>query len=82
MSEKLAEKLRTFIWKRFPAVRASALSDDASLLDAGVIDSLGVLDLAQFIAEELRIELGDEDLTPENFKSISALTRLLSRKGS
>ena len=82
MSDKLTGSLRAFVYDRFPAVRQGALSDDASLLDAGVLDSLGVLDIAQFITDELRLELTDEDLTPDNFRSIHALEALVARKGA
>ena len=79
MSEdEIRTKIRAFVTTRFPAVRNDKLTDDDSLLDSGAIDSLGVLDLATFITNELGVELGDDDLTPENFDNISALTRFLT----
>ena len=78
--EAMRARVRAFIVERFPAVAARRLTDDDSLLDAGVIDSLGVLDLATFIERELGVQLADDELTAENFESIAALSRFLAAK--
>lgn len=80
MSDELREQVRAYVTKRFPAVRERGLGDEDSLLDSGAIDSLGILDLATFISGDLGIELGDDDLTPENFDTISSLVSFLAQK--
>jgi acyl carrier protein len=82
MSDEIRATLLGYIVSRFPAARARKLTDDAPLLDSGVIDSLGILALAEFITRELGIALDDDDLTPENFESVAALATFLSRKRS
>lgn len=82
MSEQIRTKVRGFIVERFPAVSARKLTDDDSLLESGIIDSLGILDLAMFIERELGVQLADDELTPENFDSLNALTRFLVTKGA
>ena len=56
-----------------------------SLLDAGVSDSTGAMELVTFIETEFALEVTDSDLTPENLDSIGAISafieRLLSAKG-
>jgi len=81
MSEEVTEsKLRAYLERRFPAIKGVA--DDASLLDLGVIDSLGILDVAQYLSAELELEVEDDDLVPEHFESVAALVRFVqSRKG-
>ena len=51
-----------------------------SLIDTGVIDSLGIMKLVQFIERELRVSIGDDELLPENFDTITAIERLLDAK--
>jgi acyl carrier protein len=80
MSDELRAKIRAFVTTRFPAVRDKGLKDSDSLLDSGAVDSLGILDLASFITTELGVELGDDDLNPENFDNIDALTAFLAKK--
>ena len=80
MSDDLRTTLRAYIINRFPAARARRPADSDPLLDSGLIDSLGILALAEFITAELGIELDDGDLVPEHFESISALATFLQTK--
>lgn len=59
---------------------ATAIADDASLIEQGVIDSTGILELMLFLEESLAIKVADEDMTPANFGSIDAITAFVSRK--
>ncbi len=81
MSEAVTEtKLRAFLERRFPAMKGVA--DDASLLDLGIVDSLGILDVAQYLSSELAMEIEDDDLVPENFDSVGALIRFVQSRKS
>jgi acyl carrier protein len=81
MSEtEVRAKVRSYIIERFPAAAAWKISDDQSLLTTGVIDSLGILDLAAHIDSEFGVTLADDDLNPENFDSISSIARFLHAK--
>ena len=57
----------------------SRLADDESLLDAGVIDSMGVLELVDFIDERYGIAVREEELVPENFGSIAGIVAFVQR---
>lgn len=78
MSDDLHRKVRAFINGRFAGARAR--SDEESLLEAGVIDSLGVLALATWVGETCEIQLADDDLTPDNFDSVASIVRFLESK--
>ena len=56
------------------------LTREMSLIDNGVIDSTGVLELVGFIEETFSISVGDAELVPENFDSLAKLTSFLERK--
>ena len=64
----------------FPGVANRTLSDDESLLDSGVIDSLGILDLVAFLESEFRVIVNDDEMDTENFRSIASLAELVDRK--
>ena len=53
---------------------------DDDLFDAGIVDSAGLISFLAFIEREYHINIPDEDLLPENFKSISAITNYLSSR--
>jgi acyl carrier protein len=77
-----ADTFRSFIATNFYVADPAALADDESLLDAGIIDSTGVLDLIGFIEQEFGITVADEELVPENLDSIARLTAFVERKRS
>jgi acyl carrier protein len=57
----------------------SAVGRDDSLLESGALDSVGVMRLVAFLGETFGIEVGDDDLTPENFDTIASLTAFVAR---
>ena len=56
------------------------LSDDASFLEEGIVDSTGVLELVMFVEETFNITVGDEEIVPDNFDSVSSLAAYIRRK--
>jgi acyl carrier protein len=79
-AEAIREQLRRFIVKSFPLARKRNVRMDDPLLEDGIIDSLGVLDLVGYIEAEFRVEVADEDLLPVNFQTIVSLTSFVQRK--
>jgi acyl carrier protein len=74
-------RIRSYIIDSFLFGDASAmLTDDDSLLSKGVIDSTGVLDLMTFMEDEFGIQVADEDVTPDNFDSVTSLARYAELK--
>jgi acyl carrier protein len=72
--------LRRFLLEHFPAARSIERLDDAPLLESGIVDSLGILELVQFVTETLGASVGDDDLQPENFGSLDKLAAFVERQ--
>jgi acyl carrier protein len=72
------QKIRTFLTEHFPAARY--ISEDGYLLENGLIDSLGILEIIAFLEQEFYITVADEELLPENFQSIAALAAFIQGK--
>lgn len=53
------------------------LTNETSLLDSGILDSLSLLRLVVFLEERFGITMGDTDLLPENFASVNAICAYL-----
>ena len=66
--------------KLFPKSKMADLDQNVSLLETGVIDSINLLNLVLFVEERFQIKVLDEDLTPENFETLSAIQALIGRK--
>jgi acyl carrier protein len=54
---------------------------DEDLLGSGLLDSLSVISLVQFIEEEMSIDVPAEDVTIDNFVSLRAIEDYLARRG-
>jgi acyl carrier protein len=55
-------------------------ADDDSLVEGGVIDSTGVLELIEFLESNFGIEVSDTETLPQNLDTISNLTRFVQSK--
>ena len=75
-----SKEIREFIINTFLFGEPGDLEDDNSLLDSGVIDSTGVLELVTHLEETYRIEVLDLELVPKNLDSINAIAAYLDRK--
>lgn len=73
-------RLREFVAKNFYLADPGSFVDSTSFLDSGVIDSTGVLDLVAFVEAEYGLQVADEEIVPDNFDSIDALTAFVIRK--
>ncbi|MBN2473584.1 MAG: acyl carrier protein [Pirellulales bacterium] len=56
------------------------LDDNASLLEEGVVDSTGVLELIQFVEETFGLEVADEEIVPDNFDSVNRIASFVGSK--
>ena len=74
------DSVRHFITRHFAQARTRALSDDHPLLESGIIDSMGVLDLVSFIESEFQITVVDEELIQEHFGSIGQIAAFIAHK--
>jgi acyl carrier protein len=55
--------------------------DDDSLLATQLIDSLRVAELIVFLETTYHVTFNNDDLTPENLDSVSAIAAFMERKG-
>lgn len=56
--------------------------DDASFLEEGIVDSVGVLELVTFVEENFGLTVNDLDVIPDNFDSIEKLANYIRRKAN
>jgi acyl carrier protein len=54
--------------------------DEDSLVEGGIIDSTGVLELVEFLESHFGIEVTELETVPENLGSISNLTKFVLGK--
>ncbi len=57
-----------------------SINDNDSLLENGIIDSLKMIELINFIEEKYTIHIDEDELMPENFDSISVISNFIQKK--
>ena len=55
-------------------------ADDASFLEEGIVDSLGVMELVGFVQQSFGFLVDQDEILPENFGSVKLLTEFVERK--
>ena len=73
-------KIRTFIVENFYVTNPESLVDSASLMDSGIIDSTGVLELITFIESEFNIQIANDEMVPANLDSVESIDAFVRRK--
>lgn len=73
------EAIREFITTNFYVADPAGLDDGDSLLDGGIVDSTGVLEVVAFLEGRFGIRVEDKDIVPENLDSIDALEAFVVR---
>lgn len=59
---------------------ARAPRDDDALVEEGIIDSTGILELIEFLESHFEITVSEAETVPQNLGSISSLTRFVMSK--
>jgi acyl carrier protein len=57
-----------------------SVAPDEDLLASGIVDSHGVMEMVAFLEGRYGISVSDDDLTPENFQSLSSVEAFVARK--
>jgi acyl carrier protein len=73
------EKLMNFICRNF-LVEENEIDLNTSLIDQGIIDSFGLLEISTFLKKELSIETEQEEMNRENFGSFEKLLIYINTK--
>ena len=56
------------------------IKDDTLIFDVGLLDSMGLLFLIEFLNENYQVEVDDDELNPKNFESINSIVDFVEGK--
>ena len=83
MTSSVAGQVRSFVVETFLfGDTKTPLPEDGSLIENGLIDSTGILELVAFVEETFGITVSDEEILPANFDSIAKVEAFVERKGA
>lgn len=78
----IKDQIRQFVTEELAAAKGiNQVTDDESLIDNGVVDSLGIFRLVTFLEENFGVKVADEEISAENLQSIDMIEQLVISKG-
>ncbi|MBN1980933.1 MAG: acyl carrier protein [Chitinivibrionales bacterium] len=77
--DNIKEILLEFICRHF-IVERSQIDMDESLVDQGIIDSLGLVEIVSFITKKFNISIVEQELIRQNFGSVNKLVAFIVSK--
>jgi len=80
-AEQIKSQVKDFIFEQFFLNTDDGdLPNDVSLLESGIVDSTGILELLAFLEESYGITIEDEELVPSNLDSVNNVVSFVTRK--
>ena len=76
---KIREIIRQYLAKA-SLLNDDAIKDDTLIFEEGLLDSMGLLFLVEFIKEKFDVDANDNELITENFESINNISSFVSKK--
>lgn len=72
------DAIRNYVIEEFlPGTDPQEITAEMDLLNSGIIDSLGLLKMIAWIETTFAVTVGDQDLDPENFRSLDSMDRFI-----
>jgi len=76
----LKTELASFIEKTLVgADRRLSITEKTALIEDGIIDSMGLMQIVLFLEERAGVRVPDDEVTPDNFETVDAINRLVER---
>ncbi len=79
-SHVIAEKVTACLSKAKGLPENARVELETPLIGGGLVDSLGMEDLIMSLEETFAIRIDDDDLVPDNFETVAAITSFIERK--
>lgn len=73
-------RIHDWVKRTFPLAQQRGVDLHDSLLASGIIDSLGTLEVVQFLEDEFGIVVTDDEMLADHFESIHAIARFVDSK--
>lgn len=78
---EIVQSVQEFIRENFLYMKPDfELGPDDKLLERGIIDSMGVVELLAFIEDRYAVRANDDEITEENLGTLNAIARFVSAR--
>ncbi len=77
--DTILTQIRQYLAENILFEKTYPYPDKTSFLEAGIVDSMNVLELVSFVEDNFGISVPDEDIIPENFDSVHNMAQYVAR---
>jgi len=78
---EITQEVRSFVVENFLFGEGDGhFSNDDSFLEKGLVDSVGILTLVEFVREQYALTIDDEEIVPENWDSVGRIAAFVQAK--
>ena len=81
-SNQTMAAVKTFIQEQLVEGRVEKYDESGDLIEQGVIDSLSLIRLVSFLEQDCQIQVPDEDIVPNNFRTVAAIEAFVAARQS
>ncbi len=83
MTDSIKDSVRSFVIENFLfGDAAQAPADGESLIENGIMDSTGVLELVSFLEEKFSITMADSDIVPANLDTLDRIAAFVAARAA
>jgi acyl carrier protein len=79
MDDVIAD-LRAFLGKQLRIANSDSMENDFPLVKRGVLDSIELMQVVEFVEKKYSVSIDDTEILPENLGSLNAIAALVERK--
>lgn len=76
----IERKIRAYVIENMLLGPDNGFENNTSLIDAGILDSTGAVELVAFLQEHYNIFVEDQEITPENLDSVDRICAFVLHK--
>jgi acyl carrier protein len=77
----IEKKIRKFVLTNYLFTEDdTALLNDSSFMENGILDSTGILELIMFLHDEFEVDVHDDEMIPQNLDSVNAVVAFVELK--
>ncbi len=77
--QEILQEVRTYIANTFLDGDSKGLDENTPLLQTGIVDSMGIMELLSFIRDRFSLDLPEEEVRPENLENLKVIVALVNR---
>jgi acyl carrier protein len=78
--QDVQRRVKQFVVENFYVSDPSEVGEDTSLIDTGLVDSTGMLEVIAFLESEFGIRIRDQEMVPDNLETIGRIAAFVGRK--